>query len=256
MSPITSHLSISCELCIYADMTPLPSHVEIGHFTFHSLVFIPPACLHLSSLQSERVSLQPNTAGQTAVLTASQGFGGTEKKRGVGQLCRQLYLDWKDRAVADLRVTLTRKASALAVLSTSSLYSLEVSGFQQQVLEEQLKIEIEAKTEGREALLTQRMPDGCSSTDSLCRVLANPVRVRCIMKTDLRTSQAVAFCSTPICETFFPGSQSDKAQVRKEQGMRIWTHNSWPGAQPENVVIATRALSWLSGRWIGCTLSS
>lgn len=45
--------------------TPLPSHAEIGHFTFHSLVFIPPACLHLSSLQSERVSLQPNTAGQT-----------------------------------------------------------------------------------------------------------------------------------------------------------------------------------------------
>lgn len=62
-----------------------------------------------------------------AVLTASQGFGGTEKKRGVGQLCRQLYLDWKDRAVDDLWVTLTRKASALAVLSTSSLYSLEVS---------------------------------------------------------------------------------------------------------------------------------
>ncbi len=28
-------------------------------------MFIPPACLHLSSLQSERVSLQPNTAGQT-----------------------------------------------------------------------------------------------------------------------------------------------------------------------------------------------
>lgn len=100
------------------------------------------------------------------------------------------------------------------------------------------------------------MPDGCSSTDSLGRVLANPVRVRCIMKTDLRTSQAAAFCSTPICESFFAGSQSDKAQVRKEQGVRIWTHNSWPGAQPENVVIATRVLSWFSGRWIGCTLSS
>lgn len=94
---------------------------------------------------------------------------------------------------------------------------------------------MEAKTEGREALLTQCMPDGCSSTDSLGRVLANPVRVRCIMKTDLRTSQAVAFCSTAICETFFTGSQSDKAQVRKEQGVRIWTHNSWLGPIPKTL---------------------
>lgn len=66
--------------------------------------------------------------------------------------------------------------------------------------------------------MTQCMPDGCSSTDSLRRVLANPVRVRCIMKTDLRTSQASAFCSTPICKTLLTGSQRDKAQVRKEQG--------------------------------------
>lgn len=53
------------------------------------------------------------------------------------------------------------------------------------------------------------------------------------MKTDLRTSQAVAFCSTPICETFFTGSQSDKAQVRKEQGVHIWTQNSWPDPSPK-----------------------
>ncbi|TRY56854.1 hypothetical protein DNTS_004118, partial [Danionella cerebrum] len=36
------------------------------------------------------------------------------------------------------------------------------------------KIEIEAKTESREAFLTQRTADGSSSTDSLSRVLANP----------------------------------------------------------------------------------